>query len=524
MVFRHAGLNGLFVDVTAFGREGCWLSDCKKSDKFVCRSSADCAAACAGTEACKFWTYEPGITKCFLRVSDAGREEHPDFVSGARGCVPSGDAALPGTGGRLRMPFARAAIWAADLPAIRPCDGGIESPGCDNPYGAMNTWRYATNNLRLFVGGLPEEEKQAHRSTLQFVDQIASDVAQFYAQPTAEAFQVAVTNLITVFSALRGALQGAPATEVEIPDGPVAPSALPPGVALGGAKARLANGREMPLVGFGTWYLVGQEVYDATITALLSGYRHVDTAQAYSNEREVGLAIQHSGVPRGEIFLASKISETGEYRQLRARFEAQLAALGTEYLDLFMLHGYADRESNEAAWRTMEQLHDEGKILSLGVSNFNSGQLQELLSYARVKPVYVQNKFSVYNPGDQVIGKTSVMATCKEHGIQLVGYSTINSWPFYLPPLEDPHVQEVALRYGRTTSQVLHRWALQKGAAVIPRSAAAAHIQENSKLFDFELSPLDVRVLDSIVSLSETVPGRGVAPDWAEDVFGIGRL
>merc|ERR1712039_688301 len=113
----------------------------------------------------------------------------------------------------------------------------------------------------------------------------------------------------------------------------------------------------MPLLGFGTWQLMGQQAYDATLTALQLGYRHIDTAQAYMNEREVGFAIRDSGVQRNELFLATKISDPDEFVALEQRLEAQLAALGTDYLDLYMLHTPGDKKQREAAWRAMEALH-----------------------------------------------------------------------------------------------------------------------------------------------------------------------
>jgi len=263
---------------------------------------------------------------------------------------------------------------------------------------------------------------------------------------------------------------------------------------------------------------MGQQAYDATIAALRLGYRHIDTAQAYMNEREVGFAIRDSGVPREDIFIATKISDPEEFAALEQRLEAQLAALGTDYLDLYMLHSPGDQAQREQAWRTMEALHEHGKVRSLGVSNFGTGELQQLLEFARIKPVYVQNKFSIYNPGEQQVGSTPFLPFAREKGIQVMGYSVINPWPFMLPPMDDPHVKAVAARYGRSPAQVLHRWALQMGVAVIPKSGTPARIEENARLFDFELSASDMRLLDGIVSLSESTAGS-VLPPWADDVY-----
>ncbi|CAK0829902.1 unnamed protein product, partial [Prorocentrum cordatum] len=242
---------------------------------------------------------------------------------------------------------------------------------------------------------------------------------------------------------------------------------------------------------------------------------------AYSNEREVGAAIRDSGVPREDVFLATKISDPAEFGQLERRFEAQLADLGTDYLDLYMLHSPGGREANEAAWRGMERLHDRGAVRSLGVSNFGAAELLELLSFARVKPVYLQNKFSVYSPGEQQVGDVAILALAREHGIQVMGYSVINPWPLMLPPMEDPHVQAVAARCGRSPAQVLHRWALQLGVAVIPKSGTPARIAENLRVADFDLSELDMRLLSGLVVLSESMEGK-LSPPWADDVYGFG--
>lgn len=523
LVFRHNGINGIFLDLTDVGaKEGCWQEDCTKTDKFVCPSPAECAMACTHIEVCKFWTYEPGIRKCFLRSSDAGREANPDFVSGARDCNPhAGSAQMTAT--RVAVPFARAALWAAELQAIRPCDTGIGTPGCDNPYAAMAVWRYAINNLRLAVNGLPEKERIEQREVLQYIQQVAAAIAAFYRQPTAESFQVAVTSATSVFSALQGWLQAAPGTEIEVPPAtPAASFGAPHGKIP--TSVRLANGREMPLIGFGTWQILGQAAYDSTLTALRSGYRHIDTAQAYMNEREVGLAIRDSGVPRAEIFLATKCSEPDEYFRIADRVEAQLAALGTDYLDLYMLHTPEGKEAVEAAWRALEQLHARGKVRSLGVSNFGVAELEALLAFASIKPVYVQNKFSVYNPGEQQVGPSSVLAYARNHGMQLMGYSLMNAWPFVLPPMEDPHVREIAARYQRSPAQVLNRWTLQQGVGVLARSTKAARIEENARILDFELSDLDMRLLGGLVTLSESLIGAPVSPVWADDVYSVGKL
>lgn len=185
--------------------------------------------------------------------------------------------------------------------------------------------------------------------------------------------------------------------------------------------ARLANGVEMPVLGFGTWQLLGSTCYEATAHALRVGYRHIDTAQAYGNEAEVGRAMLDSKIPRREVFLVTKLSNPGEYQapQLLARFASQLRDLQTDYIDLYMLHSPGpSKEVTLAAWRAMEDLYHQGRIRALGVSNFGREDLESLLAHASVPPVYVQNKFSIYSPGEQRIDTSrSLLGYLKEKGI-----------------------------------------------------------------------------------------------------------
>lgn len=299
---------------------------------------------------------------------------------------------------------------------------------------------------------------------------------------------------------------------------------MPVACSAAAAVTRLSNGVEMPLLAFGTWQILGQQAYDATLAALREGYRHIDTAQLYQNEREVGRAIRDSGVPRGEVFLATKISEQADFRQLKPAFERQLQSLGVDYVDLYMLHSPGSKADNEAAWRDMEALHAAGKIRALGVSNFDSTALEELLQTARTPPVYLQNKMSVFAPGEQRVPQdTSILAFCRARQIQVMAYSVNNPWPLALRPLQDPHVLAVAKRAGRTPAQVLLRWALQLGSGVIAKSVTTARIQENFRLFDFALPEADVAILSALATLSESTAGR-FSPLWIDDVYDLKGL
>jgi len=180
-------------------------------------------------------------------------------------------------------------------------------------------------------------------------------------------------------------------------------------------------------------------------------------------------------------------------------------------------------ENRKQAWEQMEQLYDEGKIKALGLSNFNVQLLQELLGFARVRPVYIQNKYSIYQPGssDEALQGESLMEWLGREKIVMTGYSIIHpGHGGYLSPMEDPHVKAIAARHSKTPSQVLHRWMLQLGTAVIPRSTKDERIRENGDLFSFMLPEGDMRLLNGIASLLKSSVGSK-APAWCEDVYGV---
>ena len=167
-------------------------------------------------------------------------------------------------------------------------------------------------------------------------------------------------------------------------------------------------------------------------------------------------------------------------------FAFQLGQLGTDYVDLYMMHTPpSDPQQLEALWRIMETFFEQGRARALGVSNCDVRELQLILDFAKIPPSYVQNLFKVYKPGEQ-IPVSDVVAFAHQKQIAVMGYSVQTEWPHIMLPLHDPHVLTVSSHVGRTPSQVLHRWALQRGVGVIPKSATRERILENSKLLDFE--------------------------------------
>jgi len=266
----------------------------------------------------------------------------------------------------------------------------------------------------------------------------------------------------------------------------------------------LSNEYPMPLLGFGTWQLVGEECYLSVKEALQTGYRHIDTAEAYDNGEDVGRAIKDSGVPRADIFLASKLSDERHlgYEATKKEIKRHLDELGTEYLDLYMLHSPFDNSRKvDGSWRAMDELNKQGILRSIGVSNFDQLELQDFIkrNQAGSKPMVVQNKFSIYNQGNQINNSgEDLLNYCRSNGIVLVGYSSLSSWPYVLTPTQDPHVEAIAAKFGKTPGQVLIRWQLQLGVGVIPRSSNPGRIAQNFEVFDFELDTESMKILSSL--------------------------
>ena len=271
----------------------------------------------------------------------------------------------------------------------------------------------------------------------------------------------------------------------------------------------LSNGMLLPAIGLGTWQLNGGECIAAVKTAINLGYRHIDSAQAYGNEREIGIAVEDAikdGVlSRNELFLATKLSfdSSAGYEAAKTLVREQLQALRTNYIDLYMLHSpLADGGLQRETWRAMEDLVDEGVIKALGLSNFDSRNIKDLMEYARIKPVVLQNKFDIYHIAKQIDDRgDDVLATCEEFGIRLVAYSPLSAYPFAMLPSEDPIVRYIALRHQASPTAVVLSWILSKGAAVIPRSSTETHLADNLNAMKIRLTNWELSLLNSLANL-----------------------
>jgi diketogulonate reductase-like aldo/keto reductase len=248
----------------------------------------------------------------------------------------------------------------------------------------------------------------------------------------------------------------------------------------------LGGGAAMPMVGFGTWQLGGRRAYDSVRSALETGYRHIDTATMYRNEDEVGRALRDSGVDRGEVFITTKLPP-GNAGRVRATLAESLRALGTDHVDLWLIHWPPRRGVSVPLWREFLALRDEGLCRSVGVSNYDIAQIDELAAATGERPVVNQIPWSPpqHDP--------ALLAAHADRGIAVEGYSSLKN-----TRLRDPVLGEIAARYGVTPAQVVLRWHLEHGITVIPKSAHPDRIKSNFDLLTFSLTPEEVARIDRI--------------------------
>lgn len=251
----------------------------------------------------------------------------------------------------------------------------------------------------------------------------------------------------------------------------------------------LNNGLAMPLVGFGTWDLRGEACAAAVEEAVSCGYRLIDTARMYGNEAEVGRGLRRSGVPREALFVTSKAYRPdNSYLGTRRAVEGSLQALGTDYLDLYLLHE-PYREAREM-YRALEEACGAGLIRAVGVSNFNARQFEELLPGCRIVPAVNQVEAHVF------FAQRELQAVLERHGTRMEAWSPLAAGKRGLPG--DPVLAAVGRRHGKTAAQVALRCLVQRGVAVIPKTARRARMEENLALFDFSLRPEEMTEIEGL--------------------------
>jgi diketogulonate reductase-like aldo/keto reductase len=273
----------------------------------------------------------------------------------------------------------------------------------------------------------------------------------------------------------------------------------------------LNNGVKIPIIGFGTWQTPDGDVAKQSVeTAINAGFRHIDTAVAYGNEASVGAGIKASGINRHDLFITSKLwNGDHSYQAAKASIDRSLLNLGTDYLDLYLIHwpnpiDIRDHweEGNAEAWRAMEEAVQAGKLRAIGVSNFRKRHLDALLKTAEIKPAVNQ---IMLNPSDL---QPEVTKVNQELGLQSEAYSPLGTGGL----LSNDTVKSVAAEVGKSPAQVLIRWSLQRGFLPLPKSVHAKYIEANTQVFDFELTPEQMQQLDSLHGVS----GTELDPDQAE--------
>ena len=270
---------------------------------------------------------------------------------------------------------------------------------------------------------------------------------------------------------------------------------------------KLNNGYMIPEIGYGTWQSPDSEVtVNGVKAAITCGYRHIDTAAAYKNEESVGEGIKESGIDRKDLFVTSKVWNTQRgYEKTIAAFEKTLSDLDLDYLDLYLIHWPASKkdyenweEINLETWRAMTDLYKAGKIKAIGVSNFKPHHLEALMK-TEVKPMVNQIEF---HPGFM---QEETVKYCRDNGILVEAWSPLGTGRM----LTNPDLQEVASHYGKSVAQICIRWCIQHDVLPLPKSVTPSRIQENSNVFDFEISAEDMQRIDAL----ENFGGSGLDPD-----------
>lgn len=251
----------------------------------------------------------------------------------------------------------------------------------------------------------------------------------------------------------------------------------------------LNNGVKMPWLGLGVFLVnEGQEVENAVRWALEAGYRSIDTAAIYGNERGVGKALRASGVPREEVFLTTKVwNDDVRAGRTAQAFQESLDRLGVDYVDLYLIHWPVKGRCVEA-WEAIEEIYRSGRARAIGVSNFLVHHLKDLLAHATVVPAVDQVEFHPY------LLQPDLLRFCKDRGIQLEAWSPLMHGKIFNVPI----VQRLAQKYGKNPAQIILRWDLQHEVVTIPKSVHKERIISNAQVFDFELSDEDMAALDAL--------------------------
>ncbi|MBL5981996.1 glyoxal reductase [Petrotoga sp. 8T1HF07.NaAc.6.1] len=253
-------------------------------------------------------------------------------------------------------------------------------------------------------------------------------------------------------------------------------------------NTELANKVKIPWLGYGTYKAHGDELIEGVKYALSIGYRLIDTAEMYENEEEIGKAIRKSKIPRDEIFITSKVWNTNQgFESTLNSFENSLKRLGTDYLDLYLIHWPVSGRYIET-WKALEKLYKEGRVRAIGVSNFLIHHLQDIINNCEITPMVNQVEFHPY------LLQRDLLDFCQRNKIQLEAWS-----PLMRGRVQNiPQIVDIAKKYKKTPAQIVLRWDLQHGVVTIPKSVHKERIKENADIFDFELTEEEMKIIDNL--------------------------
>lgn len=243
-------------------------------------------------------------------------------------------------------------------------------------------------------------------------------------------------------------------------------------------EKKLSNGISIPRLGLGVYKVPEEQVYDTVSSALELGYRHIDTASFYGNENGVGKAVRNSGIPRGEIFVTSKVwNDDHGYENALKAFDKSMERLGFGYLDLFLIH-WPVPEVFPDTWKALEEIYKNEQVRAIGVSNFLDHHLEELSKSAKESPVV--NQIELHPK----LSQESTVDYCRDHAIAIESWSPLGRAKY----LDDPVLAKMAANYGKSVAQLIIRWHLENDFVVIPKSTNASRQKENADVYDFEIS------------------------------------
>lgn len=251
-------------------------------------------------------------------------------------------------------------------------------------------------------------------------------------------------------------------------------------------KVTLNNGVQIPIIGLGTYRAKDKDVYNAVKIALRSGYRHIDTAMIYENELEIGRAIKDSGIPRETLFITSKLWNSDQgYESTKKAFEESLKKLGTDYLDMYLIHWFKGEKKAADSWRAMEELYEAGKIKAIGVSNFTETHIKTLLKTARINPVVNQVEIHVGLP------QYNLQKYCDSKNIKLEAYAPMQSGGIF----SNEDMKKIAIKHNKTVANIGLKFLVDRGIIVLPKSVTEERIISNKDIFDFSLDDEDLKLL-----------------------------